>query len=196
MLKRLWSKCKNATVILAVVVDIVAILGLFGLDQQTIGDAAYSCFTTFGPIVIAIVSLFIGWQWHSLFVDTETKKAVAVEQERDRQRKEQEERAREIRLQEEKKEAERLRSRLFELPDSYKAILFEAVMNEVVTTSGEESIAAESLEKEGLLVKLDTRLLAGQSWKASDRARNTIHPKDHFLWTDFRDAPRQRLLKE
>lgn len=180
----------NALGLVALVLEIIVSFGVISALFDSFAKM-FSCFTLQFVLLVVVCVGFGFCCAYVLGLKDYMKRKSEI-----RREEEQQERDRENRLQEEKKEAERLRNRLFELPDSYKAILFEAVMNEVVTTSGEESVAAESLEKEGLLVKLDTRLLAGQSWKASDRARNTIHPEDHFLWTDFRDAPRQRLLKE
>lgn len=160
---------RRASIAVGVIADLVAILGWLGLTPETIGEPAYRVLNMLGPFLIAAISFFLGWQFCTRVLFNKKKE-------------EQEERKREI---------DRFRDRLFELPDRYKSILFEAVENEVVVTSGNDNIAAESLEKDGLLTRLDTESASGRYWKASKLAHNTIHREDHCLWTDFRDAPRR-----
>lgn len=86
------------------------------------------------------------------------------------------------------KRKEVLRARMLDFPLEYKAILFSAIEYETVTLFGSEKKVGASLVDDGLMVQLNNVENGGVVFKCSDLAREIIHPEDHDLWGDLRDA--------
>lgn len=165
------------------------------------------------PILCFCVGIVIGSGITIHRIDEEKTKAAAVEAEkqkgeteRERIRAEEAEakRAHDVkqaeaertRKKEEKKAKDaRFIQKLIRLPDTQKALLFDAVVNGKVTTGGAEIIEAQSLVEDGLLIKLGKSGLFEQAWKPTDLACDFIHEENIELWDELQGVSSKRKIE-
>ena len=165
------------------------------------------------PILCFCVGIVIGSGITIHRIDEEKTKAAAVEAEkqkgeteRERIRAEEAEakRAHDVKQaeaertrkkEEEKAKDARFNQKLIDFPAAQKALLFDAVTEGTVTTRGEETIEAQSLEADGLLTKLGKKGLAGQAWKPTDLTRDFVHEENIELWDELQGASSKRKIE-
>lgn len=141
------------------------------------------------PLATFTLGLMLGWSLRKRCVDEEAMKDAIKEADRERRRKEEAEAER-------NRELYRQNRKIANLSDRQKAILFIAVEDGTITLEGSpDYIAAESLEKDGFLCKLESGPLLKKAWKATDLAQELVHEENIELWSELRDLGTKRRIE-